>query len=179
VRAYLNYRDAGDHLRANFLVLEMIDQCVRRISDGELGCFYKQLRNQLMNESADMMDFVRERNGEDLHMCAQPSQRTVPKMRVVLPGLPSLILNRMQQLWLRTWMLGLPAASCSKRSRRQVLPRSSVAVQIPVHTPIFPATHWMSMPKAELAKGRSRCLWRRASPASHRIISRRPARRSA
>ncbi len=42
-RGYLKHRDAGDHARADFLVLEMIDQCVRRTSGGELGRFYQQL----------------------------------------------------------------------------------------------------------------------------------------
>jgi hypothetical protein len=64
-RTYLALRDAGEHERADFLVLEMIDQCVRRESGGELGQFYRRLRAGSAQES-EMIAFVRERTGENL-----------------------------------------------------------------------------------------------------------------
>jgi hypothetical protein len=57
--SYLNYREAGDHDRADFLVLEMIDQCVRRESGGERGRLYGRLRGGQRPNSAELIDFVR------------------------------------------------------------------------------------------------------------------------
>ncbi|MCF8016210.1 MAG: methyltransferase domain-containing protein, partial [Chromatiaceae bacterium] len=64
--SYLHYREAGDHERADFLVLEMIDQCVRRESGGELGRLYHRLRHEPHSDQADLIAFVRERTGEVL-----------------------------------------------------------------------------------------------------------------
>lgn len=64
--SYLHYREAGNHERADFLVLEMIDQCVRRESGGELGRLYRRLRDEPSPELADLIAFVRERTGEAL-----------------------------------------------------------------------------------------------------------------
>ena len=64
-REYLSMRDSGDHQKADFVVLELIDQCVRMTPGGELGTFYHSLRD---NESYadEMIDYVRQRVGEDL-----------------------------------------------------------------------------------------------------------------
>ena len=69
-RAYLALRDAGEHERADFLVLEMIDQCVRRESGGELEKLYRRLRAGSAQEG-EMIAFVRERTGEVLR-ASQP-----------------------------------------------------------------------------------------------------------
>ena len=64
--SYLRYREAGDHERADFLVLEIIDQCVRRESGGELGRLYRRLCNESHPDPAELIAFVRERTGEAL-----------------------------------------------------------------------------------------------------------------
>lgn len=43
-RAYLAHRDGGEHDKADFIVLEMVDQCVRDTSGGELGRYYQFLK---------------------------------------------------------------------------------------------------------------------------------------
>jgi SAM-dependent methyltransferase len=72
-RAYLEHRERGEHDKADFVVLEMVDQCVRRTSGGELGRFYGQLRSDPATY-AEMMAFVRDRTGEDLST-APPTRR--------------------------------------------------------------------------------------------------------
>lgn len=76
-RTYLQLRDGGKHPQANFLVLEMIDQCVRRQSGGELGKYYRTLQAQAKrngSESGDntvMIDFIRHRTGEHINTSDQ------------------------------------------------------------------------------------------------------------
>jgi SAM-dependent methyltransferase len=64
-RTYLAHRDLGEHEKADFVVLEMIDQCVRRDSGGELGRLYRTLKANPRDNST-LIDFVRERTGDDL-----------------------------------------------------------------------------------------------------------------
>ena len=70
-RTYLYHRDQAEHIKADFVVLELLDQCVRRRSGGELGRYYKSLKP---NDQADeaCIAFVRERTGEDLKQSPPP-----------------------------------------------------------------------------------------------------------
>ena len=61
-RAYISERDAARHERADFLVLELIDQCIRQDSGGELGRFYDHLGMSLPYGS-DLANFMQERTG--------------------------------------------------------------------------------------------------------------------
>lgn len=63
--AYLMYRQNGEHAKADLLVIEIIDQSVRRYPGGELGKFYRQLQSD-KGKYRDMIDFLRVRNGESL-----------------------------------------------------------------------------------------------------------------
>ena len=73
-RTYLAHRDAGEHDKANFLVLEMVDQCVRRESGGELGRYYRQVKHDLPASEA-AVSFIRERTGENLYQT--PARRSI------------------------------------------------------------------------------------------------------
>jgi SAM-dependent methyltransferase len=72
-RTYLYHRDQADDIKADFVVLELLDQCVRRRSGGELGRYYQSLKP---NDQADeaRIAFVRERTGEDLKQSPPPPQ---------------------------------------------------------------------------------------------------------
>ena len=72
-RTYLYHRDQAEHIKADFVVLELLDQCVRRRSGGELGSYYQSLKP---NDQADetRIAFVRERTGEDLKQSPPPPQ---------------------------------------------------------------------------------------------------------
>jgi predicted SAM-dependent methyltransferase len=59
---YLECRARGEHERADFLILEMIDQCVRSVPGGELGAYFKELEiNAHLNE--DKIKFVKKQTG--------------------------------------------------------------------------------------------------------------------
>jgi hypothetical protein len=113
-RTYLKLRESANHEQADFLMLEMIDQCVRNEPGGELGRFYTQLQNAT-SEQRDLVEFVLMRTGEDL--------RAVKKLATKKPGaskIASWTLNagrakkRLQHvlryIWLQIWLAGLPAA---------------------------------------------------------------------
>jgi predicted SAM-dependent methyltransferase len=71
---YLAHRSNDENDKANFIVLEMIDQCVRSRSGGELGRFYQQVKLAGEAKSVDMVAFVRDRTGEDLSAAADRTQ---------------------------------------------------------------------------------------------------------
>lgn len=109
--SYLKYREAGDHECADFLVLEIIDQCVRRTPGGELGRFYRSLRKKASEDTTRMSAFIRERTGEDLQANPASPQKSIAKLNWdALALLSSRLRSRVQQVWLRIWMRGLPAA---------------------------------------------------------------------
>ena len=112
--SYLHYREAGNHERADFLVLEIIDQCVRRESGGELGRLYRRLRNEPHPDPAELIAFVRERTGEAL-IASMNGQTQNPgggnsSALARLGRLPGRLYNRLQRLWIRAWLAPLPAA---------------------------------------------------------------------
>lgn len=60
-REYLRRRDAGDHAKADFVVLEMLDQCVRTEPGGELGRYIENLSH---GGAVEVKDYVVARTGE-------------------------------------------------------------------------------------------------------------------
>ena len=66
---YLATRANGDHDKADFLTLEMLDQCVRMAPGGELGDFYAQLEAS-PTRHVEMIEFVRQRTGHTLQPVA-------------------------------------------------------------------------------------------------------------
>lgn len=105
-RAYLAQRDQGQHGRADFVVLEMLDQCVRREPGGELGRLYRALGAQA-GQASDLVDFVRERTGENL-LAAGPATTPAPDARRTR-GMARLR-GRAETLWIRALLALLPAA---------------------------------------------------------------------
>jgi SAM-dependent methyltransferase len=107
-RTYLSHRQSGEHDRANFLVLEMLDQCVRRDSGGELGRYYRALRNASTAE-AEMIRYVRVRTGEDL-LGPSEARAAVLRSEVGLKSLALRLQRRVERLWIRAVTLTLPRA---------------------------------------------------------------------
>ena len=64
-REYLLRREREEHEKADFVVLEMVDQCVRLRSGGELGQLYRVYAAD-PERNADMIGYVKIRTGEDL-----------------------------------------------------------------------------------------------------------------
>lgn len=63
---YLSRRRAGHHLLADFVLAEIIDQCVRYYPGGTLGKFYEQAANGTDRESCELAEYIAFRNGETL-----------------------------------------------------------------------------------------------------------------
>ena len=74
-REYLHCRALGEHEKADFVVVEMIDQCVRSVPGGELGAIYRTLQRGDHLETKSMIAYVRERNGEILQPPSSGKQR--------------------------------------------------------------------------------------------------------
>ena len=103
-RAYLMHRDQGEHEQANFIVLEMIDQCVRKETGGELGNFYKKLKSASYS-SQMMVDFIRDRTGEDLALTITGREQFFGWGRII-----RVVLNRLERFWVRAVLKLLPGA---------------------------------------------------------------------
>jgi hypothetical protein len=84
-RAYLLHRERGEHEKADFVVLEMIDQCVRRESGGELGRLYRRL-NAGPEVQRELIDFVRERTGENVLSSSPPRSLSSCGGGAIAPG---------------------------------------------------------------------------------------------
>lgn len=82
-RTYLQLRDSKDDMKADFLVLQIVDQCVRKDTGGELAGFYQALRR---SDDKAMIEFVYERNGSDVY-----SNRTPQGSRTRAPNALSVI----------------------------------------------------------------------------------------
>ena len=106
-RTYLSHRECGEHEKANFVVLEMIDQCVRHEPGGELGGFYRGLKC-VPEAYPELIDFFRERTGEDLLV----ADRSARSMRAIgaLPGLWRKVKVRIERLWAKAVLHLLPSA---------------------------------------------------------------------
>lgn len=73
VREYTRMRERGEHEKADFVVLEMIDQCVRSVPGGELGRLYSKLK-QAPVAQLDLINFICERTGENQHAGSSVAQ---------------------------------------------------------------------------------------------------------
>ncbi len=114
VMAYLENRRMGLHDRANFAVLELIDQCVRTRRGGEMGDLFQTLENQEGPESEGLKAFIFERVGEafELSVNEEPVQKLGILTRSVNTAshLAQNARIAFQKLLLRFWLAPLPSA---------------------------------------------------------------------
>lgn len=106
-REYLRQRDVGVHEKADFVVLEMLDQCVRTESGGELGAFYESLTH---GGASDMMDYVTIRTGEDLASVECGTRVSVWRRVLGLLRQPARLWGRLERIYCRTLASLLPSA---------------------------------------------------------------------
>ena len=76
-REYLKCRDHGEHEKADFCIIELLDQCVRTESGGRLGKYWQVLK-QNPQESKAMIEYVKYRTGEDILNCHQ--NQSIPRI---------------------------------------------------------------------------------------------------
>lgn len=117
-RTYLQLRDECKHEKADFVVLEMIDQCVRRQSGGELGKYYRTLQEQAKRgvaapgDNKVMLDFIRHRTGEHRRAPDQSKSTAgggggaVTQFNRLLRAVP----RRLQRYWIQAVLHALPSA---------------------------------------------------------------------
>ena len=106
---YLKYRENGDHVKADFVVMEIIDQCVRGKSGGELGQLFKLLSEKSTLKKEGMINFIRERTGENLY---EHSNSYVTKNMIIqkIYKIPRALMRKFQKAWISMCLLGLPPA---------------------------------------------------------------------
>ncbi|MEQ1620724.1 MAG: methyltransferase domain-containing protein [Methylococcales bacterium] len=103
-RNYLQYRDQGQHDQADFLLMEMLDQCVRIQAGGELEVFYNQLLNT--DSNTDMVEFVKHRTGHTVAPLAPPSGSRLQRF---LQN-PAKLITKLEQLYIKSILILLPSA---------------------------------------------------------------------
>lgn len=108
-QAYLRHRELEEHDKADFLVAEMVDQCIRTVPGGEMGRLFRTLgsKEQLATSELELKKFVYERVGEVIEKKGlEKRQRAGTSLSRKLKA----ALNLMGQLIFRVWLLPLPAA---------------------------------------------------------------------
>lgn len=101
---YLECRRAGNHAEADFLILEIIDQCVRQRRGGELRDFFGDLDPRKAGDQK-MVQFVRYRTGY-----AIPPGGLGRGIPAWLLKSPRMWLLMLEQLYIRFIVLLLPAS---------------------------------------------------------------------
>ena len=190
-RTYLQLRDEGKHDKADFLVLEMIDQCVRRQSGGELGKYYRTLQKQAMGhlcasgDNTVMVDFIRYRTGEHIgapdqskpaaggglepssNACSEPFHDgySVIGFKRFFMRFHRHSARKMSAWpgWARSITGSGTSTSCSKRSKRWASFQWCAVQPTAAQLEISHFTRWISTQMDCRAKGPSRCISRRAS----------------
>jgi hypothetical protein len=106
VQEYLRRRNTEEHERADFVVLELIDQAVRRESGGQMGALYELLRQNPQNGNSDMVNYVRSRVGENLVDLGLPKKRRISLAQITR----SKVWGRLELYWTRSLVRLLPSA---------------------------------------------------------------------
>ncbi len=79
-REYVHRRDRGEHDKAEFAALQILDQCVRTKPGGELGSFYKYL-GEKKEENTQLVQYVYQLSGRNLS--DQKAKSLKPKNRTL------------------------------------------------------------------------------------------------
>lgn len=114
VLAYLENRRLGLHDKADFAVLELIDQCVRTRRGGEMGVLFQKLSKSMDAESTELRDFILERVGQELD--SPPAKKTLPLLwswNRSISALQHLIRSGTsfaRKSLIRAWLSPLPSA---------------------------------------------------------------------
>ena len=75
---FLRQRRDGNHLLADFVIAEIVDQCVRTYPGGLLSRFYERAALGVGSESTMLSSYITERNGEAFSYFQDPVNLTRP-----------------------------------------------------------------------------------------------------
>jgi hypothetical protein len=107
---YLRMRGSCEHDKANFVVLEIIDQCVRREPGGEMGRLYGFLKQRNDETTLRMASYIRERVGEDLRSEASFDGVVDGGLRAMARRIASALPRRLRNHWIQLIVCALPTA---------------------------------------------------------------------
>jgi len=102
---YLILRKSGAHDKADFLLLEMLDQCVRMKPGGRLGDYYIALQ-RAPEQSREMIKFVFERTGHII----QPSSQIKKSRFKQIASNPRKLIDVFREIYIKSVILLLPSA---------------------------------------------------------------------
>ena len=105
-REYLRCRDLGEHEKANFCIIELLDQCVRTKVSGRLGEYFNMLK-QNPTQFGDMIEYVKNRTGEDV--LNRPSIMSLPP-RTIIGKVKRKISQKLLFIWIHLLTSLLPSA---------------------------------------------------------------------
>jgi len=110
-REYLCRRESGDHKKADFVVLELLDQCVRMETGGELGAYYQSLLSDISDDGMQMIDYVENRTGENIKI-AEGHKEIKPSVARILSALKNfqMIIYKVERIYCRMIVSLLPKA---------------------------------------------------------------------
>lgn len=104
-RTYLEERARQAHEKADFVVLEMLDQCVRTTNGGKLGAFYASMEAD-PDRHSEMIRYVESRSGHVLGGAAPPAKNRL----VRLLDNPARLVGKLEEMYCRALVSLLPAA---------------------------------------------------------------------
>ena len=92
-REYLTQLDKGDYTKARFCVIDIVDQCVRLQSGGELAKAYKQY-SQDLEGSDQIRAYIYSRNGQNLPLPSVSTQSREMTKLIKLLSKPKLLIGK-------------------------------------------------------------------------------------
>lgn len=111
-REYLRMREREEHDKSDFVVLEMIDQCVRTQPGGQLGQLYPQLDQRGAEGTNPLINYIRVRIGENL-LSKSVSIKVEIESRGYLTQTLMAVRNRIERYRDRL-LICLPPAFCTQ-----------------------------------------------------------------
>ncbi|KGF72512.1 hypothetical protein DO97_08160 [Neosynechococcus sphagnicola sy1] len=112
-KEYISQREIKNHDQADFLILELIDQCVRTQAGGFLDSYYGYLKSN-PEKHAPMIEYVRFRTGENLKLDTfdtnnSLSSKILKKLKDPIDLVMS-IERKLSSVWIRVVSLLMPSA---------------------------------------------------------------------
>lgn len=115
-QTYLKLRNEENHSQANFLVMEIIDQCVRKKPGGELGEYYQKIKanvkleKNVSSENSFMVNFIKNRTGEDLNVLEHQKVSINKIEPQYFSGLLGRIRSKLLSAWIKLLSFALPSS---------------------------------------------------------------------
>lgn len=107
-KEYIQQREKGNHEKANFCLLEIIDQCVRKEPGGYLANYHRDLKNNYSKKN-HMIEYVKYRTGKDI-LVDSSQQHNQYKFNYFNKQLLNRLKNKITKFWILSITTLLPKA---------------------------------------------------------------------